>query len=90
MAELLTCVGRHLAPAYPRGEKISWYAASVDQARVMEWSCGTCPGPTYELCTLGARWFIRRTGREGIHETMRWRERTTRQLWAQLFAGAAR
>jgi hypothetical protein len=90
MVAAVNCVSPHLLSARDDAEEIAWFAVTVDSARVIEHSCSFCPGPGYELCVLGARWFIRRTSRKGTHETMRWRERTTRRLWAELFAGVAR
>jgi hypothetical protein len=87
----LTCGGTvHLPPKQPNAQPIAWYGATLDQARAVKWTCGACHETEYELCRLGARWFIRRRRGTSVYETVRDTRAEAEHLWSLLVAGAVR
>lgn len=91
-AEAEPCVAEyHAWPAVPSAEKIRWHAQTgADAARVSAWTCSAHADTVYELCELGAAWFLRRRKPMGVDETVRVSRKVTEALWHRLLAGAAR
>lgn len=91
MTTVSTCLSRHLPPPVEGASAIVWFAqVSADAARVKEWTCATCDATSYELCTLGGVWFLRRRTGRVVHETHRLQgEAGMRELWHRLLVGVA-
>lgn len=90
---LVTSLGRVPRPNAD-AKAIEWLPRDVGPARIRA-NAAASENEDYELCTFGARWWIRRHMYDGpveieCVETARMDEADARKLWADLRTGRAR
>lgn len=89
------CASRHVRTLRKDHQRIEWAPPcdALERPRPLAWTC-SCKATVYELCSSGARGFIRRTVQHHsghvVHETHTMSINDAWTLWAALLDGAAR
>ncbi|MEV0614603.1 hypothetical protein AB0I81_14840 [Nonomuraea sp. NPDC050404] len=83
--------GLHVAVPQEQAVRVRWAESTKRAARIRikEHTC-FCTHPTYEFCTAGGLWFVRRLPEEGTTMESPWLPAdTARALWLRIVTGQA-